>query len=56
MKRVIILGATGSIGVQALQVVAACGNITVVGLSVRPERQAAHGTGDGVGRGGPCHR
>jgi 1-deoxy-D-xylulose-5-phosphate reductoisomerase len=33
MKRVIILGATGSIGVQALQVVAASSNLTVVGLS-----------------------
>ncbi len=33
MKRVIILGATGSIGVQALQVVAASKDLTVVGLS-----------------------
>jgi 1-deoxy-D-xylulose-5-phosphate reductoisomerase len=33
MKRIIILGATGSIGVQALQVVAASSNLTVVGLS-----------------------
>ncbi len=33
MKRVIVLGATGSIGVQALQVVAASRNLTVVGLS-----------------------
>ncbi|MFH0915547.1 MAG: 1-deoxy-D-xylulose-5-phosphate reductoisomerase [bacterium] len=33
MKRVIILGATGSIGVQALQVVAASRDLTVVGLS-----------------------
>ena len=33
MKRVIILGATGSVGVQALQVVAASRNLTVVGLS-----------------------
>ena len=33
MKRVIILGATGSIGVQALQVVAAGKDLTVVGLS-----------------------
>ena len=33
MKRVIILGATGSIGVQALQVVAASNDLTVVGLS-----------------------
>jgi 1-deoxy-D-xylulose-5-phosphate reductoisomerase len=33
MKRVIILGATGSIGVQALQVVAASSDLTVVGLS-----------------------
>ncbi len=33
MKRVIILGATGSIGVQALQVVAASTDLTVVGLS-----------------------
>src|SRR5512136_919830 len=33
MRRVIILGATGSIGVQALQVVAAAPDLTVVGLS-----------------------
>jgi 1-deoxy-D-xylulose-5-phosphate reductoisomerase len=33
MRRVIILGATGSIGVQALQVVAASSDLTVVGLS-----------------------
>lgn len=33
MKRIIILGATGSIGVQALQVVAASKDLTVVGLS-----------------------
>ena len=33
MKRVIILGATGSIGFQALQVVAASTDLTVVGLS-----------------------
>jgi 1-deoxy-D-xylulose-5-phosphate reductoisomerase len=33
MKRVIVLGATGSIGVQALQVVAANSDLTVVGLS-----------------------
>ena len=33
MRRVIVLGATGSIGVQALQVVAASGALTVVGLS-----------------------
>jgi 1-deoxy-D-xylulose-5-phosphate reductoisomerase len=33
MKRVIVLGATGSIGVQALQVVAAGKDLTVVGLS-----------------------
>lgn len=33
MKRVIVLGATGSIGVQALQVVAASSDLCVVGLS-----------------------
>jgi 1-deoxy-D-xylulose-5-phosphate reductoisomerase len=33
MKRVIVLGSTGSIGVQALQVVAASRDLTVVGLS-----------------------
>lgn len=33
MKRVIVLGATGSIGVQALRVVAASRDLTVVGLS-----------------------
>jgi 1-deoxy-D-xylulose-5-phosphate reductoisomerase len=33
MKRVIVLGSTGSIGVQALQVVAASHDLTVVGLS-----------------------
>lgn len=33
MKRVIILGATGSIGVQTLRVVAASRDLTVVGLS-----------------------
>ena len=33
MKRIILLGATGSIGVQALQVVAAGSDLTVVGLS-----------------------
>ena len=33
MKRVIVLGATGSIGVQALQVVASSPDLTVVGLS-----------------------
>jgi 1-deoxy-D-xylulose-5-phosphate reductoisomerase len=33
MKRVIILGSTGSIGAQALQVVAASRDLTVVGLS-----------------------
>ena len=33
MKRVIVLGATGSIGVQALQVIAASSDLTVVGLS-----------------------
>jgi 1-deoxy-D-xylulose-5-phosphate reductoisomerase len=33
VKRVVILGATGSIGVQALQVVAASPDLTVVGLS-----------------------
>jgi 1-deoxy-D-xylulose-5-phosphate reductoisomerase len=33
MKRVIVLGSTGSIGVQALQVVAAAPDLSVVGLS-----------------------
>jgi 1-deoxy-D-xylulose-5-phosphate reductoisomerase len=33
VKRVVVLGATGSIGVQALQVVAASKDLTVVGLS-----------------------
>jgi 1-deoxy-D-xylulose-5-phosphate reductoisomerase len=33
MKRVIILGSTGSIGVQALQVIAASNDLSVVGLS-----------------------
>lgn len=33
MKRVIVLGSTGSIGVQALQVVASSNDLTVVGLS-----------------------
>jgi 1-deoxy-D-xylulose-5-phosphate reductoisomerase len=33
MKRIIVLGATGSIGVQALQVVAASNDLRVVGLS-----------------------
>ncbi len=33
MKRVIVLGSTGSIGVQALQVIAASMGLTVVGLS-----------------------
>jgi 1-deoxy-D-xylulose-5-phosphate reductoisomerase len=33
MKRVIVLGATGSIGVQALQVIAASSDLTVAGLS-----------------------
>ncbi len=33
MKRVLVLGATGSIGVQALQVVASSHDLTVVGLS-----------------------
>ncbi len=33
MKRVIVLGATGSIGVQALRVVAASKDLTIVGLS-----------------------
>lgn len=33
MKRIIVLGATGSIGVQALQVVAAGKDLTIVGLS-----------------------
>jgi 1-deoxy-D-xylulose-5-phosphate reductoisomerase len=33
MKRIIVLGATGSIGVQALQVVAASKDLTIVGLS-----------------------
>jgi 1-deoxy-D-xylulose-5-phosphate reductoisomerase len=33
VKRVIVLGATGSIGVQALQVIAASYDLTVVGLS-----------------------
>jgi len=33
MKRVLVLGATGSIGVQALQVVASSPDLTVVGLS-----------------------
>ncbi len=33
MKRVVILGATGSIGLQALQVVAASSDLTVAGLS-----------------------
>jgi len=33
MKRVIVLGATGSIGVQTLQVVAVSKDLTVVGLS-----------------------
>ncbi len=33
MKRVVVLGATGSIGVQALQVVAASAGLTIVGLS-----------------------
>ena len=33
VRRIIILGATGSIGVQALQVVAASRDLTVVGLS-----------------------
>ena len=33
MKRVIVLGSTGSIGVQALQVVAASSDLCVVGLS-----------------------
>jgi 1-deoxy-D-xylulose-5-phosphate reductoisomerase len=33
MRRVIVLGSTGSIGVQALQVVAASADLTIVGLS-----------------------
>lgn len=33
MRRVVVLGSTGSIGVQALQVVAASPDLTVVGLS-----------------------
>jgi 1-deoxy-D-xylulose-5-phosphate reductoisomerase len=33
MKRVIVLGSTGSIGVQALEVIAACGDMRVVGMS-----------------------
>ena len=33
MKRVLLLGATGSIGTQALQVVAASRDLTIVGLS-----------------------
>lgn len=33
MKRVIVLGSTGSIGVQALEVIAASSDMTVVGLS-----------------------
>jgi 1-deoxy-D-xylulose-5-phosphate reductoisomerase len=33
MKRIIVLGATGSVGVQALQVVAASKDLTIVGLS-----------------------
>ena len=33
MKRVIVLGSTGSIGVQALEVIAATDDMRVVGLS-----------------------
>lgn len=33
MKRVVILGSTGSIGMQALEVIAGCTDLTVVGLS-----------------------
>jgi 1-deoxy-D-xylulose-5-phosphate reductoisomerase len=33
VRRVVVLGATGSIGVQALEVVAASKDLTVVGLS-----------------------
>jgi 1-deoxy-D-xylulose-5-phosphate reductoisomerase len=39
MKRVIVLGSTGSIGVQALEVIAASGDLQVVGLSC--ERNAS---------------
>ena len=33
MRRVLLLGATGSIGVQALKVIAASSDLSVVGLS-----------------------
>ena len=33
MKRVIVLGSTGSIGTQALEVIGASGHMRVVGLS-----------------------
>jgi 1-deoxy-D-xylulose-5-phosphate reductoisomerase len=33
VKRIVVLGSTGSIGVQALEVVANCSDLTVVGLS-----------------------
>lgn len=50
MKRVLILGSTGSIGVQALEVVAASSDLTVVGLSCggRVSELAAQATALGV--------
>jgi 1-deoxy-D-xylulose-5-phosphate reductoisomerase len=39
MRNVLILGSTGSIGVQALEVVAGSDELSVVGLSARSERE-----------------
>jgi 1-deoxy-D-xylulose-5-phosphate reductoisomerase len=52
MKRVLVLGSTGSIGVQALEVIASRGDIAVVGLScgrrdgLLLEQAIAFGVGD----------
>ncbi len=37
MKKVLILGSTGSIGVQALEVIGASGELRVVGLSANSD-------------------
>jgi 1-deoxy-D-xylulose-5-phosphate reductoisomerase len=50
MKRVVILGATGSVGEQALEVAAASGELSVVGLSADRswERAIGHARDHGV--------
>ena len=52
MRRVVILGSTGSIGRQALDVVAAVPGLRVVGLAAHTDVSGAARAGGGVRRAG----